>query len=59
VVDLRWAEAAGSAGERNLSQKIIEAHLGGGVMKPGSEIGLIVDSTLAQDGLGVMRRIKP
>jgi aconitate hydratase len=54
VIDLRWAEAAGSAGERNLYQKIIDAHLGSGVMKPGSEIGLIVDSTLTQDGLGVM-----
>ncbi|MHB9099569.1 MAG: hypothetical protein ACYC5X_17305 [Syntrophales bacterium] len=54
VVDLRWAEAAGSPEERNLYQKIIDAHLGSGVMKPGSEIGLIVDSTLTQDGLGVM-----
>ena len=54
VMDLRWAEAAGSAGERNLYQKIIAAHLGSGEMKAGSEIGLIVDSTLTQDGLGVM-----
>ncbi len=54
VLDLRWAEAAGSPGERNLYQKIIAAHLGSGEMKAGSEIGLIVDSTLTQDGLGVM-----
>ena len=52
-IDLGWA-AAGSAGERNLYQKIIGAHLGSGEMKPGSEIGLAVDSTLTQDGLGVM-----
>ncbi len=48
------AEAAGSPGGQNLYQKIIGAHLSSGEMKPGSEIGLTVDSTLTQDGLGVM-----
>ena len=38
----------------NLYQKIIGAHLGSGEMKPGAEIGLIIDSTLTQDWLGVM-----
>jgi hypothetical protein len=43
---------------RNLYQKIIEAHLGSGVMKPGSEIGLIVDSTLTHNRLGVMTSLQ-
>lgn len=57
LMDLRGAEAAGEAGsanEQNLYQKIIGAHLGSGEMKPGAEIGLIIDSTLTQDSLGVM-----
>ena len=45
-----WAPGMG----RNLYQKIIGAHLGSGEMKPGAEIGLIIDSTLTQDSLGVM-----
>jgi aconitate hydratase len=48
------AEAAGSPGGQNLYQKIIGAHLGSGEMKPGAEVGLLIDSTLTQDGLGVM-----
>jgi aconitate hydratase len=47
--------AAAEAGKgQNLYQKIIGTHLSSGEMKPGSEIGLTVDSTLTQDGLGVM-----
>ena len=49
------AEAAAAPGSgQNLYQKIIGAHLGSGELKPGAEIGLIIDSTLTQDGLGVM-----
>ena len=54
LVDLNRAEAADPGKERNLYQKIVGAHLGSGEMKPGGEIGLIIDSTLTQDGLGVM-----
>src|SRR5438034_8433058 len=38
----------------NVAQKRIEAHLAGGEMTPGSEIGLRVDQTLTQDGTGMM-----
>ena len=57
LMDLSRAEAVGEAGparKGNLYQKIIGAHLGSGEMKPGAEISLLVDSTLTQDGLGVM-----
>lgn len=39
---------------RNLTQKILEAHLVEGKLEPGSEIGLKVDQTLIQDATGTM-----
>src|SRR5438034_4587453 len=39
---------------QNVAQKRIEAHLAGGEMTPGSEIGLRVDQTLTQDATGTM-----
>ena len=39
---------------RNLTQKIIEAHLVSGTTIPGSEIGLRIDQTLTQDATGTM-----
>ncbi len=38
----------------NLTQKIIGSHLVSGTMTPGSEIGLRIDQTLAQDATGTM-----
>ena len=37
-----------------LAQKLIKAHLLGGEMTPGSEIGLKIDQTLTQDATGTM-----
>lgn len=51
--DIAWTQAASPTDGRNLYQKIIGAHLGSGQMTPGAEIGLMVDSTLTQDSLGV------
>ena len=48
------AGAAEAGKGQNLYQKIIGTHLSSGEMKPGTEIGLAIDSTLTQDGLGVM-----
>ncbi|MCM0755572.1 aconitate hydratase [Desulfovibrio aminophilus] len=39
---------------RNLTQKIIAAHLVDGTMTPGSEIALRIDQTLTQDATGTM-----
>ncbi len=39
---------------RNLVQKIIEAHLVSGEMKPGKEVALRIDQTLTQDATGTM-----
>lgn len=39
---------------RNVAQKLIADHLVEGRMEPGSEIGLAVDQTLAQDATGTM-----
>ncbi len=39
---------------QNLSQKLIDAHLESGEMKPGQEIGLRIDQTLTQDATGTM-----
>ncbi|GAB6036680.1 aconitate hydratase [Fundidesulfovibrio butyratiphilus] len=39
---------------KNITQKIIAAHLMSGKMKPGSEIGLRIDQTLTQDATGTM-----
>jgi aconitate hydratase len=39
---------------KNVSQKLIEAHLVAGTMKPGEEIGLKIDQTLTQDATGTM-----
>ncbi|MDY7106920.1 MAG: aconitate hydratase [Actinomycetota bacterium] len=39
---------------RNVAQKLIAEHLVDGEMRPGSEIGLRVDQTLAQDATGTL-----
>lgn len=39
---------------RNVAQKLIEAHLVSGKMKPGEEIGLKIDQTLTQDATGTL-----
>ncbi|AGW12375.1 aconitate hydratase [Megalodesulfovibrio gigas] len=39
---------------KNLTQKIIAAHLMDGSMEPGAEIGLKIDQTLTQDATGTM-----
>lgn len=39
---------------RNVAQKLIEAHLVSGKMKPGEEIGLRIDQTLTQDATGTL-----
>lgn len=39
---------------RNLVQKIFEAHLVSGEMKPGKEVALKIDQTLTQDATGTM-----
>ena len=39
---------------QNVAQKLIEAHLVTGRMKPGEEIGLRIDQTLTQDATGTM-----
>ncbi|MHB8157052.1 MAG: aconitate hydratase [Desulfocucumaceae bacterium] len=39
---------------RNLTQKIIKAHLAEGKMEPGCEIALRIDQTLTQDATGTM-----
>lgn len=39
---------------KNVTHKLIENHLVGGVMKPGEEIGLQIDQTLTQDATGTM-----
>lgn len=39
---------------RNLAQKLVDAHLDSGEMRPGSEIGLRIDQTLTQDATGTM-----
>ncbi len=39
---------------RNLTQKILEAHLVEGELKPGAEIGIRIDQTLTQDATGTM-----
>ncbi len=39
---------------RNLTQKIIAAHLMDGTMSPGSEVALRIDQTLTQDATGTM-----
>jgi len=40
--------------KRNLVQKIIEAHLVEGEMKPGKEVAIKIDQTLTQDATGTM-----
>ena len=40
--------------KRNLVQKIIEAHLVEGEMKPGKEVAFKIDQTLTQDATGTM-----
>jgi aconitate hydratase len=39
---------------RNLTQKILQAHLVSGELKTGSEIGISIDQTLTQDATGTM-----
>ena len=39
---------------KNITTKIIEAHLVEGTMKQGEEIGLRIDQTLTQDTTGTM-----
>jgi aconitate hydratase len=39
---------------KNITQKLIEAHLVDGRMQPGEEIGLRIDQTLTQDATGTM-----
>lgn len=39
---------------KNITRKIIEAHLRGGEMTPGSEVDLRIDQTLTQDATGTM-----
>lgn len=39
---------------RNLVQKIVEAHLVSGEMKPGKEVAIRIDQTLTQDATGTM-----
>jgi aconitate hydratase len=39
---------------KNLTQKIIEAHLASGRMVPGEEIAISIDQTLTQDATGTM-----
>lgn len=39
---------------KNVSQKLIEAHLVSGKMVPGEEISLKIDQTLTQDATGTM-----
>jgi aconitate hydratase len=39
---------------RNITQKIIAAHLVSGEMTPGAEVGLKIDQTLTQDATGTM-----
>ena len=39
---------------KNLTEKLIGAHLVSGVMKPGNEISIKIDQTLTQDALGTM-----
>ncbi|BES70289.1 aconitate hydratase [Marinobacter nanhaiticus D15-8W] len=39
---------------RTVAQKLIEAHLVSGKMKPGEEIGLRIDQTLTQDATGTL-----
>ncbi len=39
---------------RNLVQKVIEAHLVSGEMKPGKEVAIRIDQTLTQDATGTM-----
>ncbi len=39
---------------KNVTQKLIEAHLVDGSMQPGKEIGLKIDQTLTQDATGTM-----
>ena len=39
---------------KNVAQKLIEAHLVGGNMQPGKEIGLKIDQTLTQDATGTI-----
>src|ERR1051325_5837734 len=38
----------------NITQKLIKSHLVNGHMKPGEEIGLIIDQTLTQDATGTL-----
>ncbi|GEP28662.1 hypothetical protein E3O45_02460 [Cryobacterium sp. TMS1-20-1] len=38
----------------NVSQKLIASHLASGEMVPGTEIGLQIDQTLAQDATGTL-----
>lgn len=39
---------------KNVTQKILEAHLVSGKMTPGEEIGIRIDQTLSQDATGTM-----
>lgn len=39
---------------KNLTQKIIEAHLVSGKMFPGEEIAIRIDQTLTQDATGTL-----
>jgi len=43
---------------RNLTRKILEAHLVEGVFKPGTEIGIRIDHTLLQDATGTMAMLE-
>lgn len=43
---------------RNLTQKIISAHLAAGSALPGQEIGLVIDQTLMQDATGTMAALE-
>ena len=39
---------------RNISYKILEAHLVSGTLEAGNEIGIRIDQTLTQDATGTM-----
>ena len=40
--------------KKNVTQKLIDSHLVEGELRPGKEIGLIIDQTLTQDATGTM-----
>ena len=44
--------------QRNLTHKILEAHLVEGKLIPGEEIGITIDHTLLQDATGTMAMLE-